>query len=51
MVENSFERYIDFFIFYIIFINYITFMDQILIFELNWVQKTIIPFKYMRELK
>ena len=32
MIENSFEYYIDLFIFYIIFINYTTFMNQILIF-------------------
>ena len=33
MVENSFKGYIDFFIFYIILINYAIFMDQILIFD------------------
>ena len=43
MVENSFEGYIGVFIFYIFLINYATFMDQILIFEPNWVQKTITP--------
>ena len=32
MVENSFERYIGIFIFYIISINYATFMGQILLF-------------------
>ena len=42
MAENSFEGYIGLFIFYIIFINYATFMSQILIFGPNWVQKTII---------
>ena len=41
--QNSFERYIDLFTFYIIFINYATFMGQILIFRPNGVQKTIIP--------
>ena len=43
MMENSFEGYIGLFIFYIISINYVTFMDQILIFWLNWVQKIIVP--------
>ena len=43
MVENSFEGYIGLFKFFIFPINYATFMDQILIFEPNWVQKTIIP--------
>ena len=36
IIENSFEGYIGFFIFYIILIDYITFMDPILIFESNW---------------
>ena len=40
MVENIFEWYIGLFIFYILFMNYVIFIDQILIFELNWVQKT-----------
>ena len=31
--QNSFEWYISFFIFYIIPINYIIFMDEILIFN------------------
>ena len=31
--QNSFEWYISFFIFYIIPINYIIFMDEILIFR------------------
>ena len=43
MVENSFERYISLFIFYIIPINYATYMDQSLIFEPNWIQNTIVP--------
>ena len=43
MVENSFEEYIRLFIFYIIPINYATYMGQILIFGPNWVQNTIIP--------
>ena len=30
--QNSFEWYIGLFIFYIFLINYVTFMDQILIF-------------------
>ena len=32
MVENSFEEYISLFIFYIFPINYVTYMDQSLIF-------------------
>ena len=32
MVRNNFEGYIGLFLYYIIFINYTTFMDQILIF-------------------
>ena len=43
MIENSFEGYIDFFIFYIIPVNFTTFMSQILIFGPNWVQNAIIP--------
>ena len=43
MVENSFEGYIGLFIFYILPINYATFISQILIFGFNWVQKTIVP--------
>ena len=35
MVENSFEMYINLFIFYIILINYTTYMDQNLIFWFN----------------
>ena len=35
MIENSFEGYIGFFIFYIFLINYATFMNQILIFGLS----------------
>ena len=35
MVENSFKGYIGLFIFYIISINYATFMNQILIFGLS----------------
>ena len=43
MIENSFEGYIDLFIFYIILINYTIFMSQILIFGSNRVQKIIVP--------
>ena len=39
IIENSFEGYIGFFIFYIILIDYITFMDPILIFESNWFKR------------
>ena len=35
MVENSFEMYINLFIFYIILINYTTYTDQSLIFGPN----------------
>ena len=42
MVEYSFKGYIDLFIFHILSINYVTYMDQNLIFELNWVQNTIV---------
>ena len=35
MVENNFEGYIGFFIFDIIPINYVTYMDQNLIFGSN----------------
>ena len=42
MVEYSFKEYIDLFIFHILPINYVTYMDQNLIFELNWVQSTIV---------
>ena len=41
--QNSFEMYIGIFTFYIIFINYTTFMGQILIFGFNRIQNTIIP--------
>ena len=41
--QNNFERYIGLFIFYIISINYATFMGQILIFGPNWVQNAIVP--------
>ena len=41
--QNSFKGYIGLFIFYILPINYATFMDQILIFEHNWDQNTIAP--------
>ena len=34
MIENNFEGYIGLFIFYILPINYATFMDQIIIFGL-----------------
>ena len=40
--QNSFEGYIGLFTFYIIPINYATFMGQILIFGPNWIQNTII---------
>ena len=43
--QNSFEGYIDLFIFYIIHINYATFMDQILIFGPNRVQNIIVQKK------
>ena len=48
MIENSSEWYISLFIFYIISINYATFMGQILIFRSNWVQKTIVPKNYLK---
>ena len=47
MIENSFEWYIDLFIFYILLINYATFMSQILFFESIRVQKTIVSFIYI----
>ena len=47
MVENSFEGYIALFIFYILLINYATYMDQNLIFGPNWVKNTIVPLIYM----
>ena len=40
--QNSFEGYIGLFTFYIILINYATFMDQILIFGPSWTQNTIV---------
>ena len=40
--QNNFEGYIGFFIFYILPLNYATFMDQILIFRPKWVQNIII---------
>ena len=46
MVENtqhSFEGYIYLFIFYILLINNVIFMGQILIFWLKWIQNTIVP--------
>ena len=46
-IQNSFEGYIGLFTFYIILINYTIFMDKILIFEVNWVQNTIVPYLYM----
>ena len=46
MVENSFEGYIRLFIFYIILINYATYMDQTLIFGSNWLQNTIVSYIY-----
>ena len=42
--QNSFKGYIGLFTFYIISINYTTFMSQILIFEPNWIQNTIVIF-------
>ena len=39
--QNSFEKYIGLFIFYIIPIHYPTFMCQILIFGPNWIQNAI----------
>ena len=47
MVENSFEGYIALFIFYILLINYATYMDKNLIFGPNWVKNTIVPLIYM----
>ena len=41
--QNSFEGYIGLFTFYIFFINYVIFMDQILIFGPCWFQNTILP--------
>ena len=43
MVENNFKGYFGLFIFYIIIINYVIYIDQILIFRHNWVQNTIVP--------
>ena len=48
--QNSFEEYIGLFTFYIIPINYATFMGQILIFEPSWVQNTIVPYKISQTL-
>ena len=45
--QNGFEGYIGLFIFYILSINYITLIGQILIFGLSWIQNIIIPFLYM----
>ena len=42
-IQNSFEVYIGIFTFYILLLNYATFMGQILIFGLRWVQNTIVP--------
>ena len=42
MVENSFKEYIGLFIFYIIPVNYIIYIDQNLIFGFNLIQNTII---------
>ena len=44
-IQNSFEGYIGLFIFYILPLNYVTFMGQILIFGPSWVQNTIFPFQ------
>ena len=46
MIENSFEWYIGLFIFYIILINYKTFMDQILIFGAQLNSKRNCPLFY-----
>ena len=45
--QNSFEKYIGFFIFYILSLNYVTFMGQILIFESSWIQNTIVSTLFM----
>ena len=45
--QNSFEGYIGLFTFYIIPINYATFMGQILIFGPNWIQNTIISILFV----
>ena len=50
-IQNSFEGYIDLFKFYILPINYTTFMDQILIFEPSWIQNTILPFYFTENKK
>ena len=49
--QNSFERYIGLFTFYIIFINYAAFMSQILIFGTSWVQNTIVTIKRQKKKK
>ena len=43
--QNSYEGYMRLFTFYIMPLNYATFMGQILIFEPKWVQNVIIPKK------
>ena len=45
MVENNFEEYIGLFIFYILPINYVIFIGQILNFW-DKVQKKIVPIFY-----
>ena len=51
MIENSFKGHIGIFIFYIIIINYTIFIDQILIFGLSWIQKTIVLIDYYFNIK
>ena len=48
-IQNSFEWYMSLFTFYIIPLNYATFMDQTLIFEPKWVQNVIIPKKMKKK--
>ena len=43
ITQNSIERYIHLFTFYIIPINYTNFMGQILIFRRSYVKNTIFP--------
>ena len=45
--QNSFEGYIGLFTFYIILINYATFIDQILIFKLSRIQNTLSQIEYL----
>ena len=48
-IQNSFEGYMGLFTFYIIPLNYATFMGQILIFEPKQVQNIIIPKKMKKK--